>query len=146
MQEYKIYLTFSNILHIILCVITFGFTAYAVYHLSSVKIPIILKFLCAISMGYLTSEAFIYRIESFKKNPFEPENTQSNNIPVQVIGEKVYTEDEQEIGVCDGFYVNRDSIRAMINCGKESKLMDLSQLWFKDYEYYEEDEEDEYED
>lgn len=143
MQEYKIYLTFSNILHIILCVITFGFTVYAVYNFSSVEIPIALKLLCVISMGYLTGEAFIYRIESFKKNPFEFDDMQSNNVPVQIIGEKVYTEDEQEVGVCDGFYVNENSIRAMINCGKESKLMDLSQLWFKDCECYVEDEEDE---
>jgi hypothetical protein len=36
-----------------------------------------------------------------------------------------------------------EPLPTMISCGKESKLMDLSELWFKDCECYVEDEENE---
>ena len=46
-------------------------------------------------------------------------------------------------GLCKGIYTSQDFMKVMVQRDKDSKLMDLSELWFKDYDYYMEDEEEE---
>lgn len=141
MQEYKFYLTLQSILRIILLGASFGLGIYTVYKFASVDISTPIKVLCAISLGWAMGEAASGIIESLKKSPFD-DNSQINSF-AYIIGETAYTKDGKEIGLCKGIYTSQDFMKVMVQCGKDSKLMDLSELWFKDYEYYEEDEEEE---